>query len=60
VISRAELRGSVERTRFRGMTGAIACNSFGDCASGRMSIRLHDDASITDVRSITRVWTFEP
>ena len=60
VISRAELRGSVERTRFRGMTGAIACNSFGDCASDRMSIRLHDDASITDVRSITRVWTFEP
>lgn len=60
VISRAELRGGIERTKFRGMTGAIACNGFGDCASDRMSIRLHDDASVTDINAIARVWTFEP
>jgi ABC-type branched-subunit amino acid transport system substrate-binding protein len=60
VISRSDLRAGVGRSVFRGMTGTIACGPFGDCSSDRMNVHLYDDASVSDVRTLPRLWTFEP
>lgn len=39
VISRAELRATMARTTFGGLTGRIACTATGDCGAGRILIR---------------------
>lgn len=39
VVSRAELRDTLGRTRFEGLTGPLACRPEGDCAAGRSVIR---------------------
>ena len=52
VISRAELRENLARTRFGGLTGTIACTPLGDCAAPRIVIRGHEDASITDLSDV--------
>jgi ABC-type branched-subunit amino acid transport system substrate-binding protein len=52
VISRAELRENLARTRFGGLTGTIACTPLGDCAAPRIVIRGHEDASITDLSNV--------
>jgi branched-chain amino acid transport system substrate-binding protein len=44
VLSRAELRATMERTSFGGMTGAIRCSALGDCAAPRTAIRRNEDA----------------
>lgn len=46
VISRSELRDTLGRTTFGGLTGQVVCGPLGDCAPRRIAIRAHDDASI--------------
>ena len=49
VLSRAELRTTLGRSRFEGLTGPIACDPDGDCAAGRTVIRaLGIDAGVGD------------
>lgn len=43
VLSRAELREGLRRTTFIGLTGAIGCTAFGECAAPVLSVREHQD-----------------
>ncbi len=43
VISRSELRDTLGRTTFGGLTGQVVCGPLGDCAPRRIAIRAHDD-----------------
>jgi branched-chain amino acid transport system substrate-binding protein len=52
VISRAELRTALASSEFRGMSGALACDALGDCASRRMVVRLHDDTAATGLAGL--------
>jgi branched-chain amino acid transport system substrate-binding protein len=44
VLSRAELRATMERTAFGGMTGEVRCSPLGDCAAPRIAVRRNQDA----------------
>lgn len=59
VLSRAELRASLARTSFGGMTGVIGCSALGDCAAPRSVVRVQDDPSIVDLGRLTIVGTAE-
>jgi ABC-type branched-subunit amino acid transport system substrate-binding protein len=52
VISRSELRASLGRTTFGGLTGQITCTPLGDCAPRRMVVRAHEDASISELGAL--------
>jgi branched-chain amino acid transport system substrate-binding protein len=52
VLSRAELRATLARTTFGGMTGQVSCSPFGDCAARRTAVRAHDDASIDTLAAL--------
>ena len=45
VISRSELRATLARLAFAGITGDIACDGLGDCSSRRFEVHRHQDAS---------------
>lgn len=48
VISRAELRATLGRARFEGLTGPLACRPEGDCAAGRSVIRAVEPGDADD------------
>jgi len=52
VISRAELRTTVARTTFGGLSGQVACAPTGDCAEGRIVIHAHEDASVAGIGDV--------
>ncbi len=52
VISRAELRTTIARTAFGGLSGRLACTPTGDCAEGRVLILAHEDPSLTRVAAL--------
>ena len=58
VISRAELRATLARTSFQGLSGRIGCTPTGDCAAGRILIHAHEDpaqATIDEVPVIADI-----
>ena len=48
-IDRAALRGELERTAIQGLIGAVSCDAFGDCGTGRVNIYHHTDSAVTDI-----------
>ncbi len=60
-IDRAKLRAALTATAgFQGIIGAISCDEFGDCGTGRIHITHHTDSSITDVAQLPVVYRFTP
>ena len=60
-IDRARLREALTSTAgFSGIVGAISCDEFGDCGTGRLRISHHTDSSVTDVAGLTAVYRFAP
>ncbi len=60
-IDRAELRAALTGTAgFQGIIGAISCDEFGDCGTGRIQIAHHTNSSITDVAQLPVVYRFAP
>lgn len=59
VLSRAELRGTVARTRFEGLTGPLRCTPTGDCAAPRIVIHAHEDPSAVDLGGLPIVATID-
>jgi branched-chain amino acid transport system substrate-binding protein len=56
VISRADLQRTLLAPGFRGMTGQVECDTFGDCGSAPSVIRLHEDAATTDPDALAQVY----
>ena len=60
-IDRATLREEIGATTgFQGIIGAISCDDFGDCGTGRINIYHHTDTSITDTAQLPVVYQFAP
>ena len=60
-IDRAKLREALTATTgFRGIIGAISCDEFGDCGTGRVHISHHTDSSVTDIAELPVVYSYAP
>ena len=60
-IDRARLREALGSTDgFGGIIGAISCDGFGDCGTGRVQISQHTDATMTDVENLPVVYRYAP
>ncbi len=60
-IDRAKLREALGGTRdFSGIIGAISCDEFGDCGTGRVQISQHTDSTMTDVEGLPVVYRYAP
>ena len=60
-IDRAKLREALGGTRdFSGIIGAISCDEFGDCGTGRVQISQHTDSTMTDVEGLPVVYRYSP
>ena len=60
-LDRAALREELGATTgFQGIIGAISCDEFGDCGTGRINIYHHTDTSITDTAQLPVVYQFAP
>ena len=60
-LDRAALREALTATRnFRGITGVLSCDAFGDCGTGRINIYHHRDSGITDAAQVPVVYRFSP
>ena len=60
-INRAALRTKIgAMTGFQGIIGAISCDDFGDCGTGRINIYHHTDTRITDTAQLPVVYQFAP
>jgi len=57
VISRSELRDTMSRLRFAGLTGDIACSGLGDCSSRRFEVHSHEDADLATISELTLRWS---
>ena len=60
-VDRAELREELAATAgFRGITGTLSCDAFGDCGTGHVNIYLHADSAVTDPAQLPEVYHFLP
>ena len=60
-IDRTTLREEIGATvGFQGIIGAISCDDFGDCGTGRVNIYHHTDSSVTDPAQLPAVYQFAP
>ena len=60
-IDRAKLREALGGTSgFSGIIGAISCDGFGDCGTGRVQISQHTDSTMTDVEGLPVVYRYAP
>ena len=60
-IDRARLREALAGTSgFSGIIGAISCDEFGDCGTGRVQISHHTDSTMTDVERLPVVYRYAP
>ena len=60
-IDRAGLREALAGTSgFSGIIGAISCDEFGDCGTGRVQISHHTDSTMTDVERLPVVYRYAP
>ena len=60
-LDRAALRAALTATQgYRGITGVLSCDAFGDCGTGRINIYDHRDSRITDAAQLPVVYRFSP
>ena len=60
-IDRAKLREALGGTSgFSGIIGAISCDEFGDCGTGRVQMSHHTDSTMTDVERLPVVYRYAP
>ena len=60
-IDRGKLREALTGVRgFSGIIGAISCDEFGDCGTGRVQISHHTDSSVTVPEDLPVVYKFAP
>ena len=60
-IDRAKLREALAGTSgFSGIIGAISCDEFGDCGTGRVQMSHHTDSTMTDVERLPVVYRYAP
>ncbi len=60
-VNRTALRATLTATQgFRGITGVLSCDAFGDCGTGRINIYHHQDAGTTDAAQLAVVYRFSP
>ena len=60
-IDRAKLREALAGTSgFSGIIGAISCDEFGDCGTGRVQISQHTDSTMTDLERLPVVYRYAP
>ena len=60
-IDRAKLREALAGTSgFSGIIGAISCDEFGDCGTGRVQMSQHTDSDMTDVERLPVVYRYAP
>ncbi len=61
-VERAVLPEAIRQVSsdFQGLIGAITCDNFGDCGTGRLSIYHHTDSAVTDPAQLPVVYRFEP
>ena len=60
-VDRAALREELGATEgFQGLIGALSCDGFGDCGTGRVNIYHHTDTGVTDTAGLPVVYHFEP
>ena len=60
-IDRAKLREALGGTSgFSGIIGAISCDAFGDCGTGRVQMSQHTDSTMTDVERLPVVYRYAP
>lgn len=60
-IDRALLRNELSNTSgFAGITGSLSCDEFGDCASGKITVIEHLDASDPDASKANVVFGYVP
>ena len=52
VLSRAELRSTLARTAFEGLTGPLRCGPLGDCAATRIAIHQHEEPTAVALRDL--------
>ncbi len=57
VVSRSELRTTMARIAFTGLTGDIACDGLGDCSSRRFEVHRHEDATVAALSELTLRWS---
>ena len=57
-IDRAKLREALAGTS--GIIGAISCDEFGDCGTGRVQMSQHTDSDMTDVERLPVVYRYAP
>ena len=60
-IDRAALRAELDKTAgFEGITGTLTCDEFGDCASGRITVILHEDSSDVEAGKANVIYAYAP
>ncbi len=59
-IDWAALREELERTAIQGLIGAVSCDAFGDCGTGRVNIYHHTDSAITDIGKLPIAYRYAP
>jgi ABC-type branched-subunit amino acid transport system substrate-binding protein len=57
VVSRSELRETMSRLSFAGLTGDIACGDLGDCSSRRFEVHDHQHADRTSLSERAPRWS---
>ena len=60
-IDRGKLRETLTGVSgFSGIIGALSCDEFGDCGTGRVHISHHTDSSVTVPEDLPVVYKFAP
>lgn len=61
ILDRNALRRKLHATTdFQALVGALTCDEFGDCGTGRINIYHHVDTSVTDPSQLPVVYRFVP
>lgn len=58
-IGRQALRDAITNMTFDGITGAVACDDFGDCGAQEIQIVEHTDSSVTDSSQLPVVFSYK-
>lgn len=60
-IDRQALRDELNSTSgFEGITGTLTCDDFGDCASGKITVILHEDSGDIETGKSNIVYSYAP
>ena len=60
-VDRQALRDELSKTsNFEGITGSLTCDEFGDCASGKITVILHEDSGDIETGKSNIVYSYAP